>query len=196
MDVRVATPDDAGELLGIYAPYVRDTAITFECVVPTLEEFASRVSGTLERYPYLVAIGDSGEICGFAYAGAVSGRGAYAWTAETTIYVRGGQRRRGVGQMLYNSLENVLHSQNVVELVAVVARPGTEDDDRVDSTSYLFHRRMGYELVGEFERCGYKFDRWYNVALMHKQIASHGTPPAPFAPFGEIRTKVSNLDIA
>lgn len=53
--IRMANTEDAEALLEIYAPYVRETAITFEYEVPTVEEFAERIRRTLRRYPYLVA---------------------------------------------------------------------------------------------------------------------------------------------
>ena len=56
--IRPATEADAEEILNIYAPYVTDTAITFEYDVPTLEEFTGRIRHTLEKYPYLVAVKD------------------------------------------------------------------------------------------------------------------------------------------
>ena len=37
--IRTAGPDDAEQLLTIYAPYVEKTAITFEYEVPDVEEF-------------------------------------------------------------------------------------------------------------------------------------------------------------
>ena len=37
--IRTATPNDASALLDIYAPYVSNTAITFEYEVPTEAEF-------------------------------------------------------------------------------------------------------------------------------------------------------------
>ena len=40
--IRMATPDDAEQLLAIYAPYVEHTAITFEYDVPSVEEFRLR----------------------------------------------------------------------------------------------------------------------------------------------------------
>ena len=54
--VRVAKVEDAEEILNIYAYYVRDTAITFEYEVPSLEDFQGRIQGTLQRYPYLVRV--------------------------------------------------------------------------------------------------------------------------------------------
>ena len=53
--IRAAVPEDAKDLLEIYAPYVTDTAVTYEYTVPATEEFASRIRHTLEKYPYLVA---------------------------------------------------------------------------------------------------------------------------------------------
>ena len=52
--IRPATPDDAEALLSIYAPYVEQTAITFEYEVPSVEEFRDRIVHTLKLYPYLV----------------------------------------------------------------------------------------------------------------------------------------------
>ena len=45
--IRNATIEDAERLLEIYAYYVKDTAITFEYDVPSLEEFRNRIAGTL-----------------------------------------------------------------------------------------------------------------------------------------------------
>ena len=47
LSIRVAQIADAKKLLAIYAPYVRETAITFEYEVPTIEEFAVRIAHTL-----------------------------------------------------------------------------------------------------------------------------------------------------
>lgn len=62
--LRVARPSDAAELLALYAPYVEDTAISFETVVPSLEEFTERMVHKLPRYPYIVAEKD-GELLGY-----------------------------------------------------------------------------------------------------------------------------------
>ena len=53
--IRTAKEEDAERLLEIYAPYVTDTAITFEYEVPTVDEFRQRIRNTLKKYPYLRA---------------------------------------------------------------------------------------------------------------------------------------------
>ena len=50
IEIWLAEPEDAGELLAIYAPYVEETAITFEYTVPSLAEFQERIRHTRERY--------------------------------------------------------------------------------------------------------------------------------------------------
>ena len=85
--IRVASPDDAPALRGIYAPYVEETAITFEYEVPTEAELRRRIGATGARYPYLVAEQD-GTTLGYAYLSPFVGRAAYDWAAETSIYLR------------------------------------------------------------------------------------------------------------
>ena len=68
MEVRLATPQDAEELLEIYRYYVEHTAITFEYETPSITEFRQRIKQTLKRYPYLAAVDGHGKIVGYAYA--------------------------------------------------------------------------------------------------------------------------------
>ena len=49
--IRPAVPGDAASFLSIYAPYILNTAITYEYVVPTEEAFAGRIRHVLEKYP-------------------------------------------------------------------------------------------------------------------------------------------------
>ena len=65
--------------------YIEQTAITFEYVVPSIEEFRGRIRHTLERFPYLIAEKD-GKIAGYAYVSPFKERAAYDWSVETSIY--------------------------------------------------------------------------------------------------------------
>ena len=67
--VRVATVADAEAVAAIYAPYVLETAISFEEEPPSVLEMASRISATLKTYPFLV-FEDDCEVIGYAYAAA------------------------------------------------------------------------------------------------------------------------------
>lgn len=179
--IRVATPDDAGALLAIYTPYVTNTAISFECEAPGLSEFQKRIENTLKRYPYLLAERD-GEILGYAYTGPFIGRAAYAWAAETTIYLKEEKKKMGIGRALYEALEKVSRAQNILNLNACIGYPEAEDE-YLTGNSVQFHGHMGYRMVGEFHKCGYKFGRWYNMVWMEKILGVHGERPEEVIPF-------------
>lgn len=182
--IRPASPEDAEAFLEIYAPYVRETAITFEYEIPSLEEFRGRIEGTLRCYPWLAAEAE-GEVLGYAYTGPFKSRAAYDWAAETSIYLRADRRRQGIGRRLCQALESVSRAQNIQNLYACVAWPETEDA-RLTKNSVEFHTHMGYRVAGEFRRCGYKFGTWYSMVWMEKLLGNHPANPGPFIPFPEL----------
>ena len=177
LQIRNATLEDAPKLLEIYTPYVEHTAITFEYSVPTLEEFTTRVQNTLQKYPYLVAEAD-GEVLGYTYASAFKARAAYAWSVETSIYVKKGTHRRGIGCALYTALEEILTRQHVCNLCACIAYPNPE--------SIAFHERFGYHTIAHFHKSGYKNNVWYDMIWMEKELCPHTIPPLPFIPFSQL----------
>lgn len=182
--IRPASPEDAPALLDIYAPYVRETAVSFEYDVPSPEEFRGRIRKTLERYPYLLAEAE-GEILGYAYTGPFKSRAAYGWAVETSIYLRRDRQGQGLGRRLYGALEDLSRAQGVQNLNACVACPEAEDP-YLTWNSVNFHAHLGFRLVGEFYKCGYKFGTWYNMAWMEKLLGEHPANPAPIAPFRQL----------
>ena len=171
MIIRSASTEDAERLLEIYAYYVKNTAVSFEYEVPSHEEFENRIAATLEKYPYLV-IEEGGEIKGYSYAGVFKARAAYDHCCEVTIYLDRDSKGHGYGRALYNALEEELRKMGMINLYACIAAPIYEDEYLTGNSEH-FHRHMGYTRVGEFHKCGYKFDRWYNMIWMEKIIGEH-----------------------
>lgn len=169
--IRSAKVEDAKNLLEIYEPYVKNTAITFEYEVPSLEEFENRIKNTLENYPYLV-LENEGEVLGYCYAGIFKGRAAYNFSVETSIYVRQCFRQMGYGRALYNALEADLKQRGFLNAYACIASP-KPNSTHLDDCSQKFHAKMGYRLVGTFYDCAYKFDEWYNMVWMEKMLGPH-----------------------
>lgn len=183
--IEVAKPSDSAKLLEIYAPYVCETAISFEYDVPTVEEFKTRIENTLRRYPYFVAR-KNGEIIGYAYAGVFKEREAYSRCVETTVYVKQNSKKQGIGKALYCALEKALKMQNIINLNACIAY-SDNDDEYLTKNSVQFHEHIGYSYVGRFHNCGYKFDRWYDMVWMEKMISDHLENPLPVKTFPEIK---------
>lgn len=166
--IREAQAEDAERLVQIYSHYVLNTAVSFEYNVPSVREFTKRMENVKEKYPYLVCV-ENGTIVGYAYAGAYSSREAYAWTAVTSIYVDKGQRRRGIGTLLYGELESRLKEMGIVNLLAGVAYSDIEDE-YLSHGSYDFHRRAGFSVVAHMKSIGRKFDRWYDLIWLQKKL--------------------------
>ena len=215
---RVARPEDAEALRTIYAPYVEETAITFEYEVPSVEAFRARIAHTLATYPYIVAV-EENKIIGYAYVGRLHERAAYDWTVETSIYVDRSARKQGLGRQLYERLEAILCTMHIISVNACIAYPGTmnaaadvasavdrsqtdfregtaDSDASIGEDPYLntnspdFHAHLGYQLVGHFHACAYKFDRWYDMIWMEKWIAPHPAKPEAMIPFPHLPEEV------
>ena len=176
MEIERVTTADAEELLEIYAPYVRETAISFEYEVPTLSEFSERIARISAKYPYIKAV-ESGQVIGYAYAGCFKGREAYDWSVESTIYIRKNSRRSGIGKLLYDRLEQSLADMGILNMNACIASP-VRESRYLNDDSLRFHRALGFTEVGCFHHSGYKFGQWFDMVWMEKMIGDHtATPP-------------------
>ena len=142
--------------------------ITYEYVTPSLSEFRNRITGTLERFPYLV-LEEDGVIQGYAYAGPFHSRAAYSHCCELSIYLDHNAKGRGYGRKLYEALEDNLRGLGFLNLYACIGDPITEDE-YLNHNSEQFHQHLGFTKIGIFHRCGRKFDRWYNMIYMEKLI--------------------------
>ena len=165
--LRKATPNDGKALAAIYRHYVEETAITFEYVAPTEEEFAQRIAHKTEKYPFIVAE-DDGRAIGYAYASEYRERAAYSWDVETSVYVDTRHQGHGIGKRLYSALEEILKLQNVVNLYACITYPNTH--------SAAMHEAFGFKYIGKFHSAGFKFGKWRDVSWFEKQI---NCPPEP-----------------
>lgn len=176
--IRLATQEDSDALLEIYAPYVRDTDVSFEIDVPGKGEFKRRVADILEHYPYLVYVrGD--KIIGYAYASRHRERAAYRYDADVSIYIRQGEHGAGIGTALYDRLFNLLIRQGFYNVYAGITVPNEK--------SYRFHIKQGFAPVGTYHRAGYKFDRWVDVVWLEKAIGDFSVPPKEILPVGDVR---------
>ncbi|MGM9972397.1 MAG: GNAT family N-acetyltransferase [Anaeroplasmataceae bacterium] len=183
MRIEKVCEKDAEDLLKIYTPYVLKTAISFEYEAPSVAEFKERIKKISSKYPYIKAIDENGIIVGYAYATEFKSRKAYDWAVETTIYIKDNYRHLGIGRMLYEALEESLKEMGILNLNACIAYT-SKTDEYLTNDSMHFHNKLVYKLVGTFHKCGYKFNRWYDMIWMEKIIGSHSTI-MPSVKFGE-----------
>lgn len=173
MNIRVASPEDAGQILDIYAPYITNTSFTFETEVPALESFKQRMINTLENWPWLVAE-DNGIIAGYAYATRYRERSAYQWCTEASLYIHNDYFRKGVGTKLYNELFNILEKQGFRNVYAVINLP--------NERSVALHEKLGFKHFADYEQVGYKLGKWKTVGWWRLTLNEFSMEPeAPVA---------------
>jgi L-amino acid N-acyltransferase YncA len=177
MDIQPATEDHAESILEIYGPIVRDTAISFEDEVPSVDEMRRRIRDTLATYPWLVGEED-GELLGYGYAGPLRSRAAYRWSAEVSMYIRTEARGRGVGTAIGMEMTEILLRMGVVNLFGGTTLP--------NPASEAIYRASGFERVGVWRNAGYKLGRWHDVGWFQRAIREGDADPPPFTPFSEL----------
>ena len=166
--IRLAEKRDVPEILDIYAPYILDTAVTFEEIVPDEESFWERIQGIMDELPYLVCEID-GRIAGYAYASGYRSRASYRWSKEVSVYIHPDFRRKGVAHALYTSLNEMVRYQGIAVLLAIITLPNEQ--------SVGFHEDFGYRKCAEFSKIGYKMGQWQNVGWFELFIQDENELP-------------------
>jgi L-amino acid N-acyltransferase YncA len=152
--IRFAQPTDAAGILAIYGPYCESTCVSFEIVAPTIVQIQERIARITTDYPWLVADVD-GQIAGYVYASRHHERAAYRWSVDVAVYVTAAQHRRGVGQILYETLFSILREQGYFKVFAGITLP--------NPASIGLHESLGFRPAALFRGVGYKFGRWLDV---------------------------------
>ncbi|BCX79218.1 GNAT family N-acetyltransferase [Campylobacter sp. 19-13652] len=184
MQICLATASDAGQIAQIYSYYVKNTAITFDYEAPDESAIGEQIKATLRQYPFIVAK-EQGRVVGYAYASKLKNRQAYDWAVESSIYLPNTHISSGIGSALYDVLEGLLRAQGVASVFACIAA-GHELEQ---SASILFHARRGFSEVGRWLGCGFKFNRWYDVIWMQKQLCDPGDSPKEPKPILELEAR-------
>jgi phosphinothricin acetyltransferase len=85
---------------------------------------------------------------------------------------------RGVGRALYDRLLDLLRRMGYVNVYAGIALP--------NRASQRLHESIGMRPIATYERVGWKFDRWHDVAWFGMRLAEiEGQPPEPIT-LGEL----------
>ncbi len=181
MKFRVATPADAAGIRAVYAPYVLQTAISFETAVPSVEELARRISNVLEKHVWLVAE-EGDEIVGYAYSSKHRDRPAYQWAADVSVYLAEKAQGKGLGQQLYSVLFKIMHLQGYYKCYAGIALPNDK--------SVKLHEAFGFTCLGIYANVGYKNGSWHDVGWWEKTLQHPASTPSPPLPLARLNQKL------
>lgn len=172
VEYRVADADaDASVIAEIYAPYVRETIVSFETEPPDAAEMTQRIRRIGKQYPWLAASAGA-EVIGYAYACENRSRLAYRWSVDVAVYLRASAQRAGIGRGLYRRLFAFLRAQGYVNAFAGISLP--------NPASVGLHEAMGFTRIGVYRNVGYKRGAWRDVGWW--QLALQDPPEHPSDP--------------
>lgn len=171
VSVRLATPDDAADVVALYNWYVTHGTQTFQYELSTVEEYRRNIAEVLQKAPFLVACTADGRLAGYACAHPWHTRRAFAWDVETTVYCAPDVLGQGTGRKLYTALLDLLRRQGYHNAFALITRPNPQSD--------AFHKALGFTRYGVEKNSGYKFGRWLDLGYWAYELNPPADPPAP-----------------
>lgn len=172
--VRMATIEDAADLLSIYSVYVENSAATFEISEPSKDDIENRIGQVLKVAPWLVYIID-GRLVAYAYASRFNEREAYKWSAQVSVYIDHNYLGIGIGKELYATLLRLLVEQGFCSAYGGITLP--------NAASVSLHESLGFGHVGTYRDVGFKLGKWHDVGWWQKRLRDlDGAPPAMRTP--------------
>lgn len=175
LTVTPATLEDAAAIAEIYAPYVLESSASFETEPPDESDTKVWMSELMMAgFPWLVVReetdGGNSTVVGFGYGQHFRARNGYAFSCETSIYVRQESLGKGIGTALISALVDECERLGFRQAFAVIA--GTEP------AAVVLHARAGYFPVGTLNAAGWKHGKWVDVFIMQRKLGEgHDTLP-------------------
>lgn len=182
LTLRMATPDDAADVVALYNWYVTHGTQTFQYEPSTEADYRQNITEVLEKAPFLVAYTADGRLAGYACAHPWHTRRSFAWDVETTVYCAHDVVGRGTGRKLYTALLELLRRQGYHNAFALVTRPNPQSD--------AFHKALGFTRYGVEKNSGYKFGRWLDLGYWAYPLNPPADPPAP------VRFRLPDAEVA
>jgi L-amino acid N-acyltransferase YncA len=155
--IRPAELKDLASITDIYNQAILNTTATFDTRTKTIEEQKAWFDKHGQKYPVLLGLEDN-KIEGWASLSAWSDRCAYADTAEISLYVRKGERGKGIGRQLS---EAILKAGKEAGLHTAIARIAEGND-----ASIHLAESLGFKHIGVMKEVGRKFGKLLDVYLM------------------------------
>ena len=171
MEIALATKDDITDILSISNWAAMNTTANFATEPEPHADWLAAWEKTHVFYPWLVARSPEGATLGFAKASPHRARGAYAWSADVSVYVHPDAHRRGIGRLLYDRLLATMKAQGFVTLLAGITLP--------NPASVRLHEAVGFVKTGVFPKVGWKNAGWHDVAYFARALDASDAPPRP-----------------
>lgn len=156
--IRDAETADLEAITAIHNDAVLNTTAIWNEEAVTVEDRAVWLAERQQKdYPVIVAVDETG-VLGYATFGDWRPHSGYRHTVEHSVYVRDGQRGRGIGKALMIELIHRARRLGKHVMVAAIESGNTG--------SIIMHKRLDFMQVGRMPQVGTKFDRWLDLTFL------------------------------
>ena len=157
LQVRDATIEDAQAIADIFNETIGSRRNTMDLTLKTAVDIENKIRGFDEREVILVLVRDGGVI-GWGIIKKYSARVGYRFAAETSVFLRRSEIRKGYGTYLKSLVIDRCRELGYHHLVARIWASNT--------ASIEYNKRLGYEMVGVQREIGFVDGEWRDVAVM------------------------------
>ena len=148
-------------IITIFNHYIQNTfSAYFEDPLPAA--FFGRLVEIIKNHPAFVVKNAEDELIGFAFIRAYNSASSFKHTAELTYFNHPNHTRKGLGTFMLNKLIEESKARGVENVIASIASK--------NELSLNFHEKHGFKEQGRLLNVGKKFDQYFDVVYMQKQI--------------------------
>ena len=155
------TPKDWEMVRAIYQEGLDTKNASFETEAPSWEEWDKKHDQEC-RLVYRAG----NQVLGWAALSPTSARWVYRGVAEVSIYVKQGQRGKGLGRQLLTSLIECSEEKGFWTLQGGIFPENV--------ASIRLHEECGFRLVGRREKVGKHFGVWRDTVIMERRSRKTG----------------------
>ncbi|MFI0492111.1 GNAT family N-acetyltransferase [Flavobacterium sp.] len=156
--IRAYKTEDTQAILDILNYNILHSTSLYDYDIRSYEQQKTILEDKLNKgFPVIVAE-LNGEVAGFGMYSEFRLREAYKFTVEHSVYINKNFQGKGIGKLVLQELIHLARKQKIHTMIAVI--------DSENEKSVEFHEKFGFETIGIFKECGFKFDRWLNTVFM------------------------------
>jgi L-amino acid N-acyltransferase YncA len=160
--LRGATQADVPSICAIHNQGIEDRVATLDVDPHTLDEQRDWFNRHGPRHPVIVAEA-GGEPIGWASLNQFSGRMAYRFVADLSVYVERGWRGKEIGTLLLRAIDARARALGYHKIV-LSAFPSNQAGLRL-------YEKFGFRTVGIYHEQGLVDGRWVDTIIMEKLLA-------------------------
>ncbi len=166
LEVRECSIEDAAGIAEIHNQAIWKGGATMEVVLKKPEDVVAQIQSFDERETILV-LEEAGELLGWGIIKKYSYRPGYRVCCETSVFLRHGMRRKGLGTYLKRIVIERCRAYGYHHLLARIWNE--------NKASIEYNRKLGYEIVGVQREVGHCHGQWQDICIM--QLVLKDVPP-------------------